>query len=70
MWKLHHDWAKEKGTSWYRSKEPELRGSPGGEGGYMSNKKWPLIEVPHTFNFISSEFVKFNVFIVFRFNSE
>ena len=47
LWKDHYDWAKEKRTAWYRSKEPVNRERPGGGCGYLSNKKWPLIEVLH-----------------------
>ena len=32
------------GTAWYRSKEPVPITHPFVGGGYLSNKKWPLIE--------------------------
>ena len=40
----HYDVAKEVGTAWYRSKKsvPIHRAFVG--DGYLSNKKWPLIE--------------------------
>ena len=37
-------WARERGTAWYRSKEPVPITHPFVGGGYLSNKKWPLIE--------------------------
>ena len=42
--KLELDWAKEAGTAWYRSKGPVPLDHPFVGGGYLSNKKWPLIE--------------------------
>ena len=36
--------AKEKGTAWYKSKERVPTNFPFVGGGYLSNKKWPLIE--------------------------
>ena len=36
--------AKGKGTAWYRSKKPLPLAHPLVGGGYLSNKKWPLIE--------------------------
>ena len=51
LWDMNYDWAEEKGTAWYRSKEPQLPPwTPGGNCGYLGNKKWPLIEVHHTNN--------------------
>ena len=44
MGKTEHDWAKERGTAWYRSKEPIPMKHPFVGGGYLSNKKWPLNE--------------------------
>ena len=38
------DMAKEKGTAWYRSKERVPITFPFVGDGYLSNKKWPLIE--------------------------
>ena len=38
------EWAKEAGTAWYRSKEPLPIDHPFVGDGYLSNKKWPLIE--------------------------
>ena len=37
-------WAIESGKDWYRSKEPVPITNPFVGGGYLSNKKWPLIE--------------------------
>ena len=45
--KLELDWAKEAGTAWYRSKGPVPLDHPFVGGGYLSNKKWPLIEECH-----------------------
>ena len=42
--KLELDWAKEAGTAWYRSKETVPIHDPFVGGGFLSNKKWPLIE--------------------------
>ena len=44
-------WARDIGTAWYRSKEsvpthPHFVGD-----GYLSNKKWPLIEESTFFSF-------------------
>ena len=36
--------AKGKGPAWYRSKKPLPLAHPFVGGGYLSNKKWPLIE--------------------------
>ena len=36
--------AKEAGTAWYRSKETVPIHDPFVGGGFLSNKKWPLIE--------------------------
>ena len=36
--------AKEENTAWYRSKKRIPINNPFVGGGYMSNKKWPLIE--------------------------
>ena len=36
--------ANAKGIAWYRSKEPVPITQPFVGGGYLSNKKWPLIE--------------------------
>ena len=38
------EWAKAAGTAWYRSQEPVPINHPFVGGGYLSNKKWPLIE--------------------------
>ena len=38
------EWAKAAGTAWYRSQEPVPVNHPFVGGGYLSNKKWPLIE--------------------------
>ena len=38
------DMAKEKGTAWHRSKERVPINFPFVGVGYLSNKKWPLIE--------------------------
>ena len=45
LWDMNYDWAEEKGTAWYRSKEPVIRETTGGGCGYLSNNKWPLIEI-------------------------
>ena len=37
-------WPKEFGTAWYKSKEPVPIVHPFVGDGYLSNKKWPLIE--------------------------
>ena len=39
---------KREGTAWYRSKEPFPLNDPFVGDGYLSNKKWPLIEVRTT----------------------
>ena len=36
--------AEATGTYWYRSKKPIPISHPFVDGGYLSNKKWPLIE--------------------------
>ena len=41
---LELKWAKDAGTAWYRSKEPVPINHPFVGDGYLSNKKWPLIE--------------------------
>ena len=38
------DTANEKGVDWYRSKEQVPINFPFVGDGYLSNKKWPLIE--------------------------
>ena len=38
------DMAKEKGTAWYRSKKRIPINFPFVGDGYLSNKRWPLIE--------------------------
>ena len=43
--KLELEWAKEAGTAWYRSKKTVPIHDPFVGGGFLSNKKWPLIEV-------------------------
>ena len=53
MGKTQHDWAKERGTAWYRSKEPIPINHPFVGGGYLSNKKWPLNEGNTLFNIIT-----------------
>ena len=45
MGKSEREWARERGTAWYRSKEPIHIDHPFVGDGYLSNKKWPLIEV-------------------------
>ena len=42
--KVYLELAKEENTSWYRSKDRIPITNPFVGGGYMSNKKWPLIE--------------------------
>ena len=44
MGKSEREWARERGTAWYRSKEPIPIDYPFVGDGYLSNKKWPLIE--------------------------
>ena len=44
MGKTEHAWARERGTAWYRSKEPIPIDHPFVGDGYLGNKKWPLIE--------------------------
>ena len=44
MNKVYLGWAKDAGTAWYKSKERIPVNNPFVGGGYMSNKKWPLIE--------------------------
>ena len=41
---VYLEWFKEANTSWYRSKDRIPINNPFVGGGYMSNKKWPLIE--------------------------
>ena len=38
------EYAEKSGIGWYRSKEPIPLKNPFVGGGYISNKKWPLIE--------------------------
>ena len=38
------EWANELGTVWYRSRQPAPVKHPFVGGGYLANKKWPLIE--------------------------
>ena len=38
------EYAEKSGIGWYRSKEPIPIKHPFVGGGYISNKKWPLIE--------------------------
>ena len=40
----YREWAKAAGTAWYRSEKPVPITHPFVGGGYLSNKKWPLIE--------------------------
>ena len=47
------EWAKEAGTAWYRSKEPLPIDQHFVGDGYLSNKKWPLIERNTLFNIIT-----------------
>ena len=44
VWEPELGWAKEAGTAWYRSKETVPIHDPFVGGGFLSNKKWPLIE--------------------------
>ena len=44
LFEFYLKWAKELGTAWYRSKEPIPIVHPFVGDGYLSNKKWPLIE--------------------------
>ena len=44
MYEEELEWAKEAGTAWYRSKETVPIHDPFVGGGFLSNKKWPLIE--------------------------
>ena len=44
MGKTAQKWAEERGTAWYRYTEPIPIDHPFVGGGYLSNKKWPLIE--------------------------
>ena len=43
----YREWAKAAGTAWYRSEKPVPIDHPFVGGGYLSNKKWPLIEECH-----------------------
>ena len=45
LWENELEMAKQAGTAWYRSKDRVPIKSPFLGGGYMSSKKWPLIEV-------------------------
>ena len=42
--KIDFDMAEEAGSTWYRSKEPVPIVYPFLGIGYLSNKKWPLME--------------------------
>ena len=44
LYKDELELAKAAGTAWYRSKESVPIKHPFVGGGYLSNKKWPLIE--------------------------
>ena len=44
LYKSDLELAKEAGTAWYRSKESVPIIHPFLGDGYLSNKKWPLIE--------------------------
>ena len=47
LYKSDLELAKEAGTAWYRSKESVPIIHPFLGDGYLSNKKWPLIEECH-----------------------